>query len=256
MSTDTHNVHRTNKIDPLHQFSVKKIIQLDIDGYDISLTNSSIAMLSSAVLFIGIFYILTRVKRGANNLVPTLGQSIVEMLYNFVNNMVQSVSSDHASKRCVYFIFSIFVFIMFANIVGLIPFSFAPTSQIIVTFGLAIITFCGTILISIAKHGFSFYKIFIPRGIPWWMMPIMMPLELFSYLAKPVSLSVRLAANMIAGHVMIEIVAVFVAMMGIFGFLPFVFLIILTMFEIFICLLQAYIFALLASVYIGQVLDH
>ena len=148
-------------------------------------------------------------------------------------------------------IFSIFMFVLFANLCGMIPMSFTVTSHIIVTFAMAGILFLGITVLGFVKHGTHFLSLFLPAGTPWWMVPLMVLIELVSYMARPVSLSIRLAANMLAGHLLLKIVAGFV-MIGLLGVFPFAFLLIFTGFEIFIACLQAYIFTLLICIYLND----
>lgn len=236
---------------PLAQFEVKPIIPMHIAGYDISFTNASLFMVLS-VLLITLFVNIGMRRRA---LVPGRFQMMVEMSYNFIANMI----SENAGKEAVaYFpiIFSLFMFVLFCNLLGLMPYSFTVTSHIIVTFALAAVIFVGVTLIAIAKHGLGkFLHSFLPHGTPWWMAPMMYFIELFSYLARPVSLSVRLAANMIAGHTMLKVIAGFVIMLGMLGgWAPLAMLVVLSGFEIFVAVLQAYIFTVLTCVYLNQAL--
>lgn len=236
---------------PLAQFEVKKLIPLQLAGYDISFTNASLFMVL-AVLGIALFVGLGMRRRA---LVPGRFQMMVEMSYSFIANMI----SENAGKEAiVYFpmIFSLFMFVLFCNLLGLLPYSFTVTSHIIVTFALAAIIFLGVTLIAIVKNGLgAFLKSFLPHGTPWWMAPMMYFIEFFSYLARPISLSVRLAANMIAGHTMLKVIAGFVVMLGVLGgWAPLAMLIVLTGFEIFVAVLQAYIFTVLTCVYLNQAL--
>jgi F-type H+-transporting ATPase subunit a len=234
---------------PLAQFEVHPLIPLNLGGYDISFTNASLWMLIaiSAVMFL--MYMGTR--RAA--LVPGRWQSANEMLVEFVGGMVQ----DNAGKDAMrYFplIFTLFIFLLFCNVLGMIPTSFTVTSHIIVTFAMAICVFVGVTIIGFITHGTHFLSLFLPEGTPWWMMPLMIVIELVSYLARPISLSIRLAANMLAGHLLLKIVAGFV-MIGLLGIFPFAFLLIFTAFEIFIACLQAYIFAMLSCIYLNDALN-
>lgn len=198
---------------PLAQFEVKPIIPIHFAGYDISFTNASLFMVLS-VIGIAMFVSLGMRRRA---LVPGRFQVMVEMSYNFIANMI----SENAGKEAItYFpmIFCLFMFVLFCNLLGLMPYSFTVTSHIIVTFALAAFIFVAVTLLAIAKHGLGhFLASFLPHGTPWWMAPMMYFIELFSYLARPVSLSVRLAANMIAGHTMLKVIAGFVVMLGVLG---------------------------------------
>jgi F-type H+-transporting ATPase subunit a len=236
---------------PLAQFIVKPIIPLHVGRLDLSFTNASLFML----IAVGLIWLFVASGMRARALVPGRLQSAVEMSYQFIANVVQ----DNAGKEGLrYFplIFSLFMFVLFCNLLGLMPYSFTVTSHIIVTFALAAFVFFLVTLIAIAKHGFgAFAGSFLPPGTPWWLAPMLYFIELFSYLARPVSLSVRLMANMMAGHTMLKVIAGFVVMLGILGgWAPFALLIVLSGFELFVAVLQAYIFTVLVCVYLNQAL--
>lgn len=236
---------------PLAQFEIKTLIPLQLAGYDISFTNSSLYMVLS-VLVVAAFVSLGMRKRA---LVPGRFQAMVEMSYNFVANMI----SENAGKEAiVYFplIFSLFMFVLLCNLLGLTPYSFTVTSHIIVTFALAAFIFVGVTLISIAKHGLGkFLHSFLPEGVPLVLAPMIYFIEFFSYLIRPITLSVRLAANMMVGHTMLKVIAGFVVMLGaIGGWVPLAMLVAFTGFELFVAVLQAYIFSLLVCVYLNQAL--
>ena len=234
-------------VNPMHQFELKHFVNIEFFGYNFSLTNGSIML--GITLLIALFFgiVLKRSKK----LVPSAGQSALEMSLIAIRDIV-SGSLGEVGKKYVPFVFSIFLFVLLLNLLGLIPSSFAQTSHISITFTLAMLVFLVCVLITISKKGFKFFTIFLPAGTPWWMAPLMFALEFFSYLVRPVSLAVRLAANMIAGHVMLDVIAFFVIMMGVFGVLPFLFLSILMAFELFVAFLQAYIFSVFACVYINE----
>jgi F-type H+-transporting ATPase subunit a len=236
---------------PLAQFEVKKLIPLQVAGYDISFTNASLFMML-AVVCVALFMLLGTRKRA---LVPGRFQSMVEMSYQFIANLIED-NIGHEGIQYFPLIFSLFMFVLFCNLLGMIPYSFTVTSHIIVTFALAAFIFIGVTLLSIVKHGpAAFLGSFLPHGTPWWMAPMMYFIELFSFLARPVSLSVRLAANMMAGHTMLKVIAGFVIMLGFLGgWAPFALLIVLSGFEIFVAVLQAYIFTVLTCVYLNQAL--
>lgn len=236
---------------PLAQFEVHPIIPMNIAGLDVSFTNASLWMILAATAVFLLMYLGTRKQQ----LVPGRLQSVSEVLVQFIGNTVRDNSGQDGMK---YFplIFSLFMFILFCNLLGMIPFSFTVTSHIIVTFALALCIFVSCTILAIAKHGIGkFLHFFLPHGTPWWMAPMMYLIELFSYLARPVSLSVRLAANMMAGHTMLKVIAGFVVMLGILGgWAPFALLVVLTGFEIGIAVLQAYIFTVLTCVYLNDAL--
>ena len=236
---------------PLAQFEIKPLIELPpLAGQNIDFSNSSLFMVLVAV---SIVLFLSLGVRG-RALVPGRYQSLVEMTYGFVAGTVKD-NVGNEGRPYFPFIFTLFMFILFCNLFGMIPFSFTVTSHIIVTFALALAIFVGVTIIAIAKHGIGkFLGFFLPAGTPWWMAPIMYLIELFSYLARPVSLSIRLTANMMAGHTMLKVIAGFVVGMGVAGILPLSLLVVLTGFEIFVAVLQAYIFTVLTCVYLNDAL--
>ena len=239
---------------PLEQFTVHPVVLLPQQfGYDISITNSTLGMFG-AVLGVTLFFLIAMRKRA---MVPGRLQSLAEMMYEFVYGFVDE-NTHHKGMKYFSFIFTLFLFILFMNLVGMIPYSFTSTSHIIVTIGLAAMVFIGVTLIAIIKKGpIGFLKSFIPPGLPVWMGPLLLVIEMVSYLVRPFSLSIRLAANMFAGHTLMKVVASFVVPLGVFGIAPAFFLVGLTALEIFVAILQAYVFALLSSIYLGEALsDH
>ncbi len=237
---------------PLEQFEVKTLFSLpQFAGMNVDFTNASLFML----LAVGVasFFLLGGMAKAA--LIPSRWQSLAELTYQFIAGTVR----DNVGKEGMAyfpFIFTLFLFILFCNLLGMIPYSFTVTSHIIVTFALAIVVFLGITLIAIFKNGLGkFIGHFLPEGTPWWLAPMMYVIELFSYLARPVSLSIRLAANMMAGHTMLKVIAGFVVMLGLLGgWLPLALLIGLTGFEMAIAILQAYIFTVLTCVYLNDAL--
>lgn len=235
---------------PMEQFEIKAIIPLKIGGLDISFTNSALFMVIAVALITLLMYFSFRGRL----LVPGRIQSTAEIFYEFVADMVESVCGPQGRKYFP-FIFTLFMFILLCNLLGLLPFSFTVTSHIIVTVALALIVFIGVTIIGFAKHGLKFLGLFAPHGVPLWIMPFLVPVEVFSYFVRPVSLSLRLFANMLAGHTMLKVIAGFVVMLGAwFGWVPFAFVVMLTGFEILVAVLQAYIFAILACVYLNDAL--
>lgn len=234
---------------PLAQFEVHPIVPLQLGSYDISFTNASMWMVAaictiSTLLFVG---------ASRKQLVPGRWQAGAEMMVDFVGNMITDNTGKEGMKYFP-FIFTLFMFILFGNLLGMVPGSFTITSHIIVTFALAAFLFVAITAIGFIRHGLHFFSLFLPKGTPWWMIPMLLPIELISYLARPCSLSIRLAANMLAGHLLMKIVAGFV-MIGLWGVFPFAFLLIFTGFEIFIACLQAYIFAMLTCIYLNDALN-
>jgi F-type H+-transporting ATPase subunit a len=231
---------------PLAQFEIKPLLPIEIAGYDVSFTNSTLWMFIAIGAICALMFMGTRKRQ----LVPGRWQSVSEVLVEFVSGIVRDNAGKEAMK---YFplIFTLFMFILVCNLFGMIPTSFTVTSHIIVTFAMAATIFMGVTILGFVKHGTHFLSLFLPAGTPWWMAPLMILIELVSYLARPVSLSIRLAANMLAGHLLLKIVAGFV-MIGFLGIFPFAFLLIFTGFEIFIACLQAYIFTLLTCIYLND----
>lgn len=232
---------------PLEQFEIKPLIPFNYGNIDLSFTNSSLFMVLSlacifALLFLGI--------RKAS-LIPSRLQSINEMLFEMVEDLVVGTSGPDARKY-IPFIFTIFMFILTCNLLGMIPYSFAVTTHIAVTFAMAIVVFIGITLIGFIRHGFHFLSLFLPQGTPLVMAPLMVFTEVFAYFVRPFSLSLRLAANMTAGHIVMKVIASFALMAGILGVLPFALLVMLTGFELFVAVLQAYIFTILSCVYLSD----
>ena len=234
---------------PLEQFEVKPLVPIRLGELDLSFTNSSMYMVAAAAVAT-VFLVASMSGRA---LVPTRWQSLAEIFYEVIANMLRD-NVGSAGRPYFPFIFTLFVFVLFCNVIGMVPGSFTVTSHIIVTFGLAAVVFIGVTIIGIVRHGFKFLSLFFPHGAPWWTAFILIPVELVSYLSRPVSLSVRLFANMTVGHVLLKVIAGFIALMGIFGVVPFVFLIPLTALEIGIAVLQAYIFTILSCVYLHDAL--
>ena len=237
---------------PLAQFEIKPLMPLDIFGHNVSFTNSSAWMLAAVVAILALLIPASR-KRAV---VPGRVQSAGEMLVEFVGNTITEVTGKEGLK---YFpiVFSLFIFVLTCNLLGMIPGSFTVTSHIIVTFALASLIFIGVTLIAIFKHGIGkFLHFFLPEGTPLLMAPLLFVIEFFSYLARPVSLSIRLAANMMAGHVTMKVIAGLILTFGflIGGLSMFPLLLFLTAFEIAIAVIQAYIFTILACVYLNDAL--
>jgi F-type H+-transporting ATPase subunit a len=239
---------------PLDQFAVSPVLQLpEFLGINASITNSALFMLLS-VLAVGLLFAYAMRKRAA---IPGRAQSLAEITYLFVDGILEE-NAGHAGRKYFPVIFTIFLFILFVNFLGLIPFSFASTSHIIVTFGMGATAFIAITIIAIIKQGpVGFFKHFIPEGLPLFIIPLTLAIELVSYLSRPFSLGIRLAANMAAGHTLIHVMAGFVAPLAIFGVLPIAFLVFMTGFEFFVAILQAYVFTLLTCMYLGEALaDH
>ena len=237
---------------PMHQFNVYKIgPEIKINGIDLSFTNASLFMLISGI-FISLFLLLGTKDR---KIVPGKFQLISEMLYNFISKMISDTAGKKA-KPYFSFIFSLFIFVLFCNMVGMLTYSFTVTSHIIVTLAFAMFIFIGVTILGFVIHGFKYLKIFVPSGVPMVLLPIIMIIEIISYLSRPVSLSVRLFANMMAGHTMLKVFGGFVISLGLVaGWLPLTFSVALTGLEILVAFLQAYVFAILTCIYLNDALN-
>ena len=233
--------------DPIHQFEIKELIPLEIFETNISYTNSSLFM-SLAIIFVTLLLLLS-VKN--KSLVPSRLQSISEIFYEFISNMVSDNIGDKG-RKFFPLIFTLFTFLLFGNMLGMLPYSFTFTSHIIVTFVLAMFIFLLVTLLGIFIHGFKFIGLFVPKGVPMIMLPLMIPIEIISYLSRPISLSVRLFANMMAGHTMLKIFAGFIVPLGIFGIAPLMVDVALTALEVLIAFLQAYVFTILTCLYLNE----
>ncbi|UAT43449.1 F0F1 ATP synthase subunit A [Anaplasmataceae bacterium AB001_6] len=236
---------------PLEQFKVKPIFELpSVFGLDLTFTNSSLFM-SLAVLFASML-IFKSVKN--ISIVPCFFQAMAEMVYVFVRDIVID-NTDHSAIKHMPFVLTMFLFILFCNLIGMLPLPmvFTATSQIVVTLALSLMVFCYVLVVTFAKYRVSFFSIFLPAGTPRWLSPLMFLLEFSTYLFRPASLAIRLAANMVAGHTIIEVIASFMHMASIiFAPFSFVFIVLLIIFEIFISMLQAYIFVVLTCIYLGD----
>ncbi len=239
---------------PIEQFEIHTIIPIHIGGVDLSYTNSAFWMTIS-VAVASVFLALGARRRA---LVPGRWQVMTEMAYEFIANMVRDNVGD-AGRRFFPYIFTLFMFILFGNLLGLIPGAFTYTSHIIVTLGMALTVFVAVTIVGIVKHGLHFFSFFVPSGVPALMMPLMIPIEIISYLSRPVSLSIRLFANMMAGHTMMKVFAGFVvplgaATFGIGGLAPIAMDVALTGFELLVAFLQAYVFTVLTCLYLNDAL--
>ena len=236
--------------DPIHQFEIKKIIPIEINNIDLSFTNSSLFMMLT-VLFISIFLISSIKKK---KIIPTRLQSVSEIFYKFIANMIND-NIGNKGQKFFPLIFTLFTFILFGNLLGLLPYSFTFTSHIIVTFVMAMFIFLFVTLIGIMMHGFKFFGLFVPKGVPMAMLPLMVPIEIISYLSRPVSLSIRLFANMMAGHTMLKVFAGFIFSLGLFGIAPLIVDVALTAFEVLVAFLQAYVFTVLTCLYLNDAIN-
>ncbi|MDX8459066.1 F0F1 ATP synthase subunit A [Mesorhizobium humile] len=245
-----------DKVDPIHQFQIHPIIPLHIGGYDVSFTNSSLFMVVTIVLASAFLYWST----ASRALIPGRLQSVSEMAYEFVGNMLR----DAAGKQGMQFfplVFSLFMFVLVANLIGLFPYFFTVTSHLIVTFTLAILVIGTVVVYGFAKHGLGFLKLFVPHGVPGYLLPLVVAIEVISFVSRPVSLSVRLFANMLAGHITLKVFSGFVVSLSALGavgiagsVLPLAMAVALTALELLVAFLQAYVFAVLTCMYLNDAL--
>lgn len=232
---------------PLHQFEVKPIIPIEWNGMNLSLTNASLFMALSAFCGICIMWFLVRKQK----LVPTTAQSVGEYTFGFVKNIAKDGIGE-GYEKFIPFIFSVFLMVFCGNFLGLFPYSFTFTSQLAPVGAFALLGLIVNIIAGLKNQGLGWFRTFLPTGIPLFMAPIIIPIEMFSMLVKPFSLTVRLVMNMIVGHILLKTMAGFVYSLGLAGFVPLFVVGILMLFEMFIAFLQAYVFTLLTSLYIGQ----
>jgi F-type H+-transporting ATPase subunit a len=245
-SSGEHSGHE--KHSPLDQFEINPLVNFEVGGVNLAFTNSSVSMVIT-VLFITLFLTLTVNPR---SIVPSRMQLISELCYNFIAQLLNDTVGDQG-KKYFPFVFSLFMFVLIGNMVGMIPYQFTFTSHIIVTFALATVVFVGVTILGFVNHGIRFFTFFYIPGVPFYMHPLLIPIEVISYLSRPISLSVRLFANMLAGHTLLKVFAGFVVSMPFFtGVLPLTFIVALTGLEILIAFLQAYVFAILTCLYIND----
>ena len=237
---------------PMTQFEVYRIgPEIKVGAFDISFTNASLFMIVSSLAILIIFNLGSK----KNSLLPNKLQLMSELSYTFVAKMIADTAGSKA-RPYFAFIFSLFMFVLFCNMFGMIPYTFTVTSHIIVTFMLASFIFIGVTIIGFIKHGFGYLKLFVPSGVPVILLPLIVIIEIISYLSRPISLSVRLFANMMAGHTMMKVFGGFVISLGIVGgWLPLSFSVALTSLEILVAFLQAYVFAILTCIYLNDALN-
>jgi F-type H+-transporting ATPase subunit a len=237
---------------PMQQFNVSKIgPEIKLGGIDLSFTNSSLFMVLSLIIISIFLYFGTKEKK----IVPNKVQLIAEMFYNFIAKMISDTAGSKA-RPYFPFIFSLFMFVLVCNMIGMLPYSFTVTSHIIITLIMAMFIFIAVTVIGFIKHGFKYLSLFVPKGVPIVLLPLITVIEIISYLSRPVSLSVRLFANMMAGHTMLKVFGGFVVSLGILGgWLPLSFSVALTGLEILVAFLQAYVFAILTCIYLNDALN-
>lgn len=242
-------------VDPLHQFRIHPLIHLELAGWDISFTNSALFMVLATLVIILSFYFSVNPR----TLVPNRMQVISESIYIFVSDMIRE-NAGKAGLPYFPYIFSLFLFILMGNLLGMIPYSFTFTSHIIVTFSLAVLVIISVTFVGFARHGWRFLRLFCPQNTPIFIIPLLVPIEIMSYLTRTVSLSIRLFANMIAGHAMLKLFAGFAIVLAGTAFFPVALAsvainVAITGFEFLIALLQAYIFTILTCIYLHDALN-
>jgi len=230
---------------PLEQFEIKPLAELSVAGIDVSFTNSALWMVIAAVLVTG--FMTLSMRRGA--LVPGRWQGSAEVMYEFVANMLKD-NVGSAGRKYFPFVFTLFMFVLFGNLLGMIPHSFTFTSHIAVTFAMALVIFLGVTVIGFMRHGTHYLRMFFPEGAPIATAIILIPIEIISYFSRPFSLAIRLFANMTVGHIMLKVIGGFVGLIGILGVLPFALLTGITVLEFGIAALQAYVYTILTCIYL------
>lgn len=234
---------------PMEQFVVKPIVPIEVGGIDISFTNSALFMMLAVAVSTLLFALCLR-KR---TLVPSIAQSVPETIYEFIASLLRENVGVEGLKYFP-FIFTVFLFVAFGNLLGLFPYAFTFTSHLTAVGSLSLIALAFNVLIGIRKKKIGWLRTFMPKGIPMALAPLIVPIEMISFLSKPFSLTVRLVANMTVGHIMLKIIAGFVAALGVLGFIPVLFNCCIVCFEIFIALLQAFIYTVLSCIYLGDAL--
>lgn len=248
---------------PIKQFEIHPIAEWTVAGFDLSFTNASYFMILATVLVSALLWVAAS-KRA---LVPNHGQSIAELLYEFVGGMIRDTAGNDGLKFFP-FVFTLFAFILMGNMLGMFPYMPAPglhgftfTSHLIVTVALAMLVMTIVVGYGLFKNGLKFFMIFFPSGVPWPLYFIVTPIEVISFLSRPLSLSVRLFANMLAGHILLKVFAGFIVMLGatgsglaLLGILPFIMVVALTALEFLVAFLQAYVFAILTCIYLSDAL--
>ena len=241
--------------DPIHQFDIHRLVPINLFGWDVSFTNSSLFMVLSVLVTFGFFMVATR----ARALVPSRIQSVAEISHEFVADMLRD-SIGKEGMKFFPFVFALFIFIFVCNMLGMIPGAFTVTSHIIVTAALAAIVFLTVLVVGFAKNGLRFFKLFVPDGVPIYILPLVTLIEIISFLSRPVSHSVRLFANMLAGHITLKVFGGFVVMLlgagsfAVLSPLPLLAAIALTALEFLVAFLQAYVFTMLTCMYLNDAL--
>lgn len=234
---------------PMHQFEIVPIVNLpQVDGYNISLTNSSLFMVLGVVVS-AVFFIWAMHKK---SLIPSKIQSVAEIVYEMITGMIDEMAG-HGARKYVPFVFTVFTFVAMGNLLGLLPYSFTYTSHFTAVGTLSVFSILITVFIGLKKRGLNWFTNFFPSGTPWAIAPILVPIEIVSFCSKPLSLTIRLSVNMMVGHIMLKVLAGYIYSLSFWGgWVPLAFIALLTVFEMGIALLQAYIYTILTCVYLND----
>jgi F-type H+-transporting ATPase subunit a len=243
------------KVDPIHQFGITELFDLgNVGGIDLAFTNSALFMVISVTLISGFLILST----GSRAVVPGRLQSLAEISYEFIAKMLRE-SAGTEGMKFFPFVFSLFMFVLVLNLLGLMPYFFTVTSHIVITAALAATVILMVIIYGFYRNGLGFMKLFVPQGVPGYLLPLVVLIEVLSFLSRPISLSVRLFANMLAGHITLKVFASFIIMLSAFGFagwigaiIPFAMTVALTALEVLVAFLQAYVFAILTCMYLND----
>jgi F-type H+-transporting ATPase subunit a len=243
--------------DPIHQFHIEPMAQFELAGFDASFTNASLFMVAGVAATAAFFHFA--MKPAA--IVPGRAQVVAESAYGFIEGMVRDSTGEEGVKKFFPFVFTLFFFIFMANMLGMFPYWFTTTSQLVVTAALALIVFSTVIIVGLLKNGAKFFRIFTPSGVPWYIMPLVVLIEIISFFSRPLSHSVRLWANILAGHILLKVFASFVPMLigaggafALLSVLPMAMTVALYGLEFLVAFLQAYVFALLTCIYLNDAL--
>ena len=235
---------------PLEQFEIQPLIPIKLGDLDASFTNSSAFMVLAVITTTALMVLVVKPRAS----IPGRWQLIAELSYEFIAKMV-SDNIGKAGKPYFSFIFTIFMFVLFGNLFGMLPYSFTFTSHLAVTLTMAAVIFILVTLIAFLKHGIHFFSFFLPAGVPIFLAPLLIAIEVISYFTRPFSLSIRLFANMMAGHTLLKVVGGFIFPLGILGIVPLAGLVAITGLEFLISFLQAYIFTILTCIYINDAIN-
>jgi F-type H+-transporting ATPase subunit a len=244
--------------DPIHQFHINNLSEpLSLNGLDVTFTNASLFMVAGVAVAAG--FMAWAMRPAA--LVPGRAQSVAEIGYGFVHGMVKDTSGEEGVKRFFPLVMTLFLFIFAANMLGMFPYWFAPTSHIIVTAAMAVLVFLTVLIVGFAKNGLKFFKLFVPSGVPWYILWFVVIIEVISFFSRPLSHALRLWANVFAGHLLLKVIAGFVPVMAAAGaglaiasIIPLGMTVAIYALEFLVAFLQAYVFAMLTCIYLNDAL--